>query len=99
MELVIGSSNETKLGATNDSTNPGNNSLQKEFTVTEAIEIIGYGKYQSRLRFVLGWLWTAEACEMLLLSFISPALRCEWSLSGAQEALVTSVVFVGMLVI
>ncbi|KAL3145940.1 hypothetical protein ABBQ38_015300 [Trebouxia sp. C0009 RCD-2024] len=42
-----------------------------------------------------GLAWCADAMEMMLLSFLGPAAKCEWGLSPSQESLITSVVFVG----
>uniref|UniRef100_A0A1I8J5Z5 MFS domain-containing protein n=1 Tax=Macrostomum lignano TaxID=282301 RepID=A0A1I8J5Z5_9PLAT len=39
----------------------------------------------------------ADAMEMLLLSVLGPALRCDWRLTSAQVAGITTVVFAGML--
>ena len=38
----------------------------------------------------------ADAMEMMLLSFLGPAVACEWGLSPAQEAALSTSVFVGM---
>ena len=38
----------------------------------------------------------ADAVEMMLLSIISPELRCLWNLDRWQEAMITTVVFIGM---
>uniref|UniRef100_A0A1I8HWK8 MFS domain-containing protein n=1 Tax=Macrostomum lignano TaxID=282301 RepID=A0A1I8HWK8_9PLAT len=39
----------------------------------------------------------ADAMEMLLLAILGPTLRCEWHLSHAQVAAMTTFVFIGML--
>lgn len=70
----------------------------EEFTVGEAVEVIGYGWYQKRTRYILGGLWAADASEMMILGFIGPVLLCDWKLSRTEEAAITSVVFCGMLV-
>lgn len=44
-----------------------------------------------------GLAWLADACEVMLLSFLGPAMRCSWGVGPAQESLLTSVVFCGML--
>ncbi len=33
--------------------------------------------------------------EVMILSVLSPAIKCQWNLSGTEEALITSIVFVG----
>ena len=40
-----------------------------------------------------GCAWAADAMEMMLLSFLGPAVKCEWGLTPSQEGLITSVVF------
>ena len=38
----------------------------------------------------------ADAMEMMLLSFLGPAVACEWGLTPAEEAALSTSVFVGM---
>ena len=42
-------------------------------------------------------IWVADAMEMMLLSFLGPSLKCDWGLSSNEESLLTTVVFVGMM--
>ena len=67
------------------------------WTVDEAIDDIGFGPYQLVMLCVTGLAWMGDAMEMMLLSFLGPAARCEWGISPRQEGMLTSVVFVGML--
>ncbi|CAH1801775.1 unnamed protein product [Owenia fusiformis] len=39
----------------------------------------------------------ADSMEMMILSILSPALHCAWGLSSWQQALITTVVFCGMM--
>ena len=39
----------------------------------------------------------ADAMEMMILAILSPALHCEWQLDGWNQALITTVVFAGMM--
>lgn len=64
------------------------------FTVEEAVEKIGFGRFQWKLSLFTGSAWMADAMELMILSIISPQLRCEWHLYTWQEALITTVVFV-----
>lgn len=57
-----------------------------------------FGRFQWLLLGYTALAWAAEAMELLLLSFIGPAATAEWGLQGGQEASLSSVVFVGMLV-
>lgn len=78
--------------------NPSNNVVDENtFTVEEAVEQIGFGKFQWKLSLLTGIAWMADAMELMILSIISPQLRCEWRLYTWQEALITTVVFVGMM--
>uniref|UniRef100_A0A0D6QYE7 Major facilitator superfamily (MFS) profile domain-containing protein n=2 Tax=Araucaria cunninghamii TaxID=56994 RepID=A0A0D6QYE7_ARACU len=67
------------------------------FSVDDALLAVGFGKYQFLLLAYSGMGWIAEAMEMMLLSFVGPAVRSEWGLSPDQESMITSVVFVGMM--
>ncbi|PIA51591.1 hypothetical protein AQUCO_01100445v1 [Aquilegia coerulea] len=69
-----------------------------KFTVDEALVAMGFGKFQYLVLAYAGMGWIAEAMEMMLLSFVGPAVQAEWGLSSHQESLITSVVFAGMLV-
>ncbi|XVF23271.1 hypothetical protein REPUB_Repub13aG0022000 [Reevesia pubescens] len=68
------------------------------FTVDEALLAMGFGKFQILVLAYAGMGWVSEAMEMMLLSFIGPAVQSLWGLSSHEESLITSVVFVGMLV-
>ncbi|CAI7794555.1 unnamed protein product [Closterium sp. NIES-53] len=56
----------------------------------------GFGPYQLFLVCYTGLAWLADAMEMILLSFVGPAARCEFGLSAAEESLIASVVFLGV---
>ncbi|KAI8783267.1 synaptic vesicle 2-related protein [Biomphalaria glabrata] len=70
---------------------------QDKFTVQECIDKIGFGKFQVKLAILTGVSWTVDAMEMMILAILTPALHCDWRLAGWQEALVTTMVFCGML--
>ncbi|XP_076816791.1 synaptic vesicle 2-related protein-like [Clavelina lepadiformis] len=67
------------------------------FTVEEAVEAIGFGRFQWKLSVLTGCAWMADAMELMILSIIAPQLQCEWRLYSWQKALITTVVFVGMM--
>ncbi|KAL5718029.1 Organic cation/carnitine transporter 7 [Ranunculus cassubicifolius] len=69
-----------------------------QFTVDEALVEMGFGKFQGLVLAYAGMGWIAEAMEMMLLSFVGPAVQAEWGLTSHEESLITSVVFAGMLV-
>ncbi|KAG7577022.1 MFS transporter superfamily [Arabidopsis thaliana x Arabidopsis arenosa] len=68
------------------------------FTVDEALVAMGFGKFQIYVLAYAGMGWVAEAMEMMLLSFVGPAVQSLWNLSAREESLITSVVFAGMLI-
>ncbi|CAN1298965.1 Organic cation/carnitine transporter 7 [Linum perenne] len=68
------------------------------YSVDGAIVSMGFGTFQTLMCLYAGLAWIAEAMEMMILSFIGPAVKLEWNLSADQETFVTVVVFAGMLV-
>ncbi|XP_060563104.1 synaptic vesicle 2-related protein-like isoform X2 [Ruditapes philippinarum] len=72
------------------------NDGEETYTVEDAVEKLGLGWFQFRLWAITGLFSAADACEMMLLAVLSPVVRCEWGLTQAQVALITTVVFVGM---
>ncbi|EPY87335.1 synaptic vesicle 2-related protein [Camelus ferus] len=114
------------------------NPTDDTFMVEDAVEAIGFGKFQWKLSVLTGLAWAsisglpftlqeaplllnatgfpwftrkdtvpstqircfnqmADAMEMMILSILAPQLHCEWRLPSWQVALLTSVVFVGMM--
>lgn len=72
-------------------------SIKRRVGVSEAIDLIGFGKFQLLLGMSVGLAYVADAAEMLLLSILGPALRCgPWKITDYQEASLTTVVFIGM---
>lgn len=74
------------------------NLTKETFTVEEAVESIGFGRFQWKLSILTGCAWMADAMELMLLSIIAPQLQCEWRLYSWQKALITTVVFIGMMI-
>ncbi|KAF5201817.1 organic cation/carnitine transporter [Thalictrum thalictroides] len=59
---------------------------------------MGFGRFQYLVLGYAGMGWISEAMEMMLLSFVGPAVRDQWGLSSHAESLITSIVFAGMLI-
>ncbi|XP_076108218.1 synaptic vesicle 2-related protein-like [Mytilus galloprovincialis] len=76
---------------------PSTDSSEDTYTIQQAIDNIGFGKFQVKLSILTGFAWMADAMEMMILAILSPALHCEWQLKGWQQALITTVVFAGMM--
>jgi MFS family permease len=56
----------------------------------------GFGRFQWFMLVFAGFSWMCDALEVMLLSFLGPAVECEWNLGPAQIGALTSVVFAGM---
>ena len=65
--------------------------------VSEAIDLMGFGRFQALLGASVGMAFIADAVEMLLLSILGPALACQWGISDYQQASLTTVVFIGQM--
>lgn len=70
----------------------------QKYSIDDALTAMGFGKFQILLLAYAGMGWVSEAMEMMLLSFVGPAVQAEWGLSSNQESMITSVVFAGMLI-
>ncbi|XP_076861330.1 putative transporter SVOPL [Brachyhypopomus gauderio] len=70
----------------------------KVFSVEEAVETIGFGRFHVLLFVIMGSANIVEAMEIMLLAVVSPEIRCEWHLEDWQVALVSTMVFLGYMV-
>ena len=61
------------------------------FTVSQAINALGFGKFQVMLSLFTGLCWMADSMEMMILSILSPALHCDWKIDEYQQAFLTTV--------
>ena len=68
---------------------------EKDYTLDEAIESIGVGKFHIILMLITGFAWVAESMEMMVISILSPILTCDWNLSSYEEAIIATSVFIG----
>ncbi|XP_054717899.1 synaptic vesicle 2-related protein-like [Uloborus diversus] len=76
----------------------GLNNSTAQFTVDDAVNKAGYGQFQIRLTFLAGLGWLADSFEIIILSLIGDLIACDWPLPRWQNALLTSVVFMGMMI-
>ncbi|XP_061933833.1 synaptic vesicle 2-related protein isoform X2 [Apis cerana] len=67
------------------------------FTVVQAINALGFGKFQVKLSLFTGLCWMVDSMEITILSILSPSLHCDWGITRYQQALTTTVVFLGMM--
>ena len=54
------------------------------YNLDDVIEHIGVGPFQIKVLLVVGLMWIGDASETMILSIISPILRCEWNLTPTQ---------------
>jgi hypothetical protein len=62
-------------------------------TIQDAIDRVGFGRFQRRLLLVCGITWAADAAEILLLAFALPAISAEFGLSRAAGGLLVTSTF------
>lgn len=67
------------------------------YTVTQAVNALGFGWFQVKLSLCVGLCWMADSMEITILSVLGPALHCDWGITRYQQALTTTVVFLGMM--
>ena len=68
------------------------------YDVGEAIEHIGFGRFQWRLLFITGGLFMTDSLTMMQLAFLAPTAACDFHLNIGEQALITSIVFIGMFI-
>jgi hypothetical protein len=67
-------------------------------TIQEAVDRIGFGRFQKLLLAVCGVTWAADAAEVLLLGFALPSIIGEFGISAAEGGLIATAPFARMLV-
>ncbi|KAH8269565.1 hypothetical protein KR018_009410 [Drosophila ironensis] len=67
------------------------------YTVQQAINAFGFGWFHVKLSLLVGLCWMSDSMEMAILSILGPALFCEWNVTKLQQASVTTIVFLGMM--
>jgi MFS family permease len=70
----------------------------ESFSCDEGIDALGMGRFQVAILAMAGSAWMADAAEMMLISFIKPAVQCEWGVDDLRGSLISSAVGLGTLV-
>lgn len=52
----------------------GDGQARVEYTVDEAVDKMGFGKYQALMFLYTGLAWTGDAMEMSILAFLGPSV-------------------------
>ena len=66
------------------------------FTVRQAMEALGFGRFQIKLSAALAFCWVANAMEFMLIAILSLELACDWNISALQQTLIASFFSGGM---
>jgi len=69
-----------------------------QFTLEEALEAIGFGKFQIKLLFLCGAGYAAGTIELILVALLLPEISDEFDLEPLQASIFSSVTFLGELV-
>ncbi|XP_060839120.1 synaptic vesicle 2-related protein isoform X2 [Rhopalosiphum padi] len=60
------------------------------YTVAQAVDAFGFGRFQVKLSLFTGLCWMADSMETTILSILSPTLQYEWQITLFQQALATT---------
>ncbi len=71
---------------------------QRICTIDEIINEIGFGPFQILITVFCGLLIFSDNMALVILSILTPAIKCQWILSGLEEAILSSVVAFGILI-
>lgn len=63
----------------------------------DAIDQLGFGRFQRRLLVICGLAWAADAAEVLLIGFALPAITEEFAITSTEAGLIVTATFLGML--
>jgi len=72
--------------------------FQNGYTYDEALNSLGFGKYQKMLFVLTGAVWAADAMEVMLLTFLIPELEDHWGITKVEAGSLGAAVFAGMLI-
>uniref|UniRef100_A0A3B4AU28 Major facilitator superfamily (MFS) profile domain-containing protein n=1 Tax=Periophthalmus magnuspinnatus TaxID=409849 RepID=A0A3B4AU28_9GOBI len=88
---------QEKPSASNEQDKSNKSMGEATYTVEDAVETIGFGRFHILLFLIMGSSNIVEAMEIMLLAVVSPEIRCEWHLEDWQVALVSTLVFLGFM--
>ncbi|XP_075248752.1 synaptic vesicle glycoprotein 2C-like isoform X2 [Convolutriloba macropyga] len=64
----------------------------------DALHQAGFGRFQYALALICGWANASDAVEILSVSFILSPAQCAMNLSSGEKGVLSSIVFVGMMI-
>eukprot|EP00485_Elphidium_margaritaceum_P006156 CAMPEP_0202705808 /NCGR_PEP_ID=MMETSP1385-20130828/18318_1 /ASSEMBLY_ACC=CAM_ASM_000861 /TAXON_ID=933848 /ORGANISM="Elphidium margaritaceum" /LENGTH=514 /DNA_ID=CAMNT_0049364133 /DNA_START=10 /DNA_END=1554 /DNA_ORIENTATION=+ len=68
-----------------------------DYTVDEAISMIGTGCFQWKLIIITGLLWSTDAMEMMIITIVQPVIIEIWDLDELASGSIALAVYMGML--
>jgi MFS family permease len=92
---------QTNSNSTEEATLHSNATNPLILTMDEAMDRLGYGRFQNQLLWAAGLCLMSDGLEILLLSFLTVVLRSSdssWHLTNTQTSSITASVFAGALV-
>lgn len=88
LESALDSADAEKLAA-QDAKNAA------EYSVDDAVEQIGFGRFQVFIIFMAGLAWIAASMEVMVISIAGPVLECDWNITNFEVANLTTIVMAG----
>jgi len=68
------------------------------YTVDDVLTKAGFGLFHWKLLFLTGLLWSVDAIEIMLLTFLIPILQDQWDLQSPWDSMIGVLVFFGSFV-
>jgi len=65
------------------------------YFIDDAIESLGFGLFHWISTLCCGWISFVTGLSVMIIAVLSPLVKCEWSLSSEEEALITAMLFLG----
>uniref|UniRef100_UPI00358EC742 synaptic vesicle 2-related protein-like n=1 Tax=Myxine glutinosa TaxID=7769 RepID=UPI00358EC742 len=85
----------TEIAVTSNDRTPCCKKDTRVFTLDDAIETLGFGKFQWLVFAIGGFSWFSIAILVLSPTILGPKIQCEWDLHSWQVALIYSMHFTG----
>ena len=61
----------------------------------EILEIVGFGRFQLKILFLVGLRILAHGSSFALMTVVATSLQCQWSLTNFEKAMLASIFFAG----
>jgi hypothetical protein len=68
---------------------------RKRFDYENALSIIGFGRFQYVLSFIMGIIIINESVQIISISFILPSTECDFQMTNEQKGYLSTITFIG----